>query len=242
MRSKTLGLALSLSLSLLACGGEEYNDIILMASTPGETGSATFANRLIIGASMDVSLFSHESRHDVSDMIVVTDVPNLAIVERIGPEERGFPGTIAWKVTGLREGEGHLIVRTADGVEVTRDRFHIGHIDGFEVRRDTIFAVRAPDREGFDQVWDVDTRGRVRLHVVPFAEGDAIDAIGEFDYGVDIDPVLAAHTMEGDGPLERGYLSFGNMPTGEFPVTFTASDGSVFRLLIVSTVDRTRRD
>lgn len=232
MRSMVLGLGLVVPLAMLAACNEvttgQYGALTFTPDSCGESG-CSLDERLIAGASVNVTLDDASHPHenvDLSDLTLITDNPNVVRVEVV--ERSGFNSE--WKVTGVNPGSAHLIAIDLGGFEIDRTDIQVGRIDRFQVRNAAATSVRTADRPGFDQVWTVRAGASADLTVEPFDDG----IMGRFKFHVDIDEAMFA-TMSPDQvkALEDGRMVF-NVPAGEYTVTFTASDGSTFDLLVIA--------
>jgi hypothetical protein len=232
MRSKVLGLGLVVPVLMLAACNEvttgQYGALTFTPDECGESG-CSLDDRLIAGASVNISLDDAQHPHehvDLSDLTLITDNPDVVRVEVVA--RSGFESE--WKVTGVNPGIAHLIAIDLGGFEIDFTDIRVGTIDRFQVRNSAATSVRTADRPGFDQVWTVRANAPAELAVEPFDDG----VMGRFKFHVDIDEAMFA-TMSPDAvkELESGRMSF-NVPAGEYTVTFTASDGSLFDLLVVA--------
>jgi hypothetical protein len=232
MRSKVLGLGLVVPLALLAACNEvttgEYGALTFTPDSCGDNG-CSLDDRLIAGASVNVTLDDATRPHenvDLSDLTLISDDPTVARVEVV--ERSGL--TSEWKVIGVNPGYAHLIAIDLGGYEIDRTDIQVGRIDRFQVRNAAATSVRTADRAGFDQVWTVRAGAVADLTVEPFDDG----IMGRFKFHVDIDRVMFATMSPAQAKdLENGHMVF-NVAAGEYTVTFTASDGSTFDLLVIA--------
>ena len=232
MRSKVLGLGLVVPLAMLAACNEvttgEYGALTFTPDSCGQSG-CSLDNRLIAGASVNVTLDDATHPHenvDLSDLTLITDEPGVVRVEMV--ERSAFNSE--WKVSGVNPGLAHLIAIDRGGYEIDRTDIQVGRIDRFQVVNGAPTSVRTADRPGFDQVWTVRAGALADLKIEPFDDG----IMGRFKFHVDIDEALfAAMSPTQAKDLENGHLVF-NVPAGEYDATFTASDGTTFDLLVIA--------
>jgi hypothetical protein len=219
--------AASLSFAAAACNTVTTGDRGVLTFTPDECGrdSCDLGDELVVGGSTRVSLDDVDRHGDVDGLTLITDDPSVLRVDLI---DRGS-FTSEWRVTAVGPGWARLIAIDGAGYEVDSTDVEARHPDRLAMDRRWGQAVKS-SRFGVDEVWTVEAGQDVRFDVRPVRHG--WDMMGRVAYFVEIDEIL----HEGLAPevdLVHGELGF-RVPAGEYPVTFTAPDGTFIAVLIVA--------
>jgi hypothetical protein len=204
------------------------NDIVeFIPDECGNVGGCDLTAGLVVGGTTLVELDAVDVEDDVSDLHLESSDPWIADV--IGQDLGSFRPS--FRVEGVNAGYVDLIAVDDWGyavdwitIEVVEaDRLYLEHHEG---------AASGPNAfpvDGFDEVWSINADEVVEYALL--ASDGPFDLMGEIDYFVEVDEVLAAG-MTADADLGNGLLRF-SVPAGDYGIRYTAPTG-IYRDILFS--------
>jgi hypothetical protein len=221
-RSSALLLAAPLALGLAACNEAETGHNGVAYFVPDDCGRdfCTFDDPIAAGSTLDVYLDGVDDQY-VDDLEIAST--DRQVIDVLGEEPSGSP---RYTLLARAPGRADLAALDPRGDEVDFISVEVARVD--ELRVDVEGRNLGPPLQWVTADgtialgYTVDAGAHLEIDVEPYAHGRW--AIGDFQYGVVIDPEVAA-ALDSSSRLTAGRLVL-DAPAGEHDILLTAPGGA----------------
>jgi hypothetical protein len=198
------------------------NDIVqFIPDECGNVGGCDLSAGLVAGGTTLIELDAVDIDDDVSGLHLESSDPWVADVIA----EEYDPFRPAFRIEGFESGWVDLLAVDDWGNAIDWITIEVAEADGIylEHREGAALGPDAFAAAGFDEVWSINADEIVELAML--ATDGPFELMGEIDYYVEVDAVLAAG-MTSDADLARGLLRF-RVPAGDYGIRYVAPNGIV---------------